>query len=262
MEKFVISDPGIKLKTNFVTSILIKTIYMKQIKYSVIALVAFLISVASFSQTVEEIVNKNIEATGGAEAWRKVTSIRTEGSMTVQGAEVAITITVLHGKGMKQEISVMGMTGFTIVTPAAGWNFMPFQGQSSPEAMTADELKEGQDDMDAQGILIDYAAKGTTVELLGKEDVEGTECFKLKATTKNGSVETMFIDPKSYLVVRTITKQKANGQETEVITDLANYQKTPEGILVPMSLTLPFGEAKISKVEVNLAVDEKIFSPK
>jgi hypothetical protein len=235
---------------------------MKLIKFSAITLFTLFLGVASIAQTVEEIVNKNIEAIGGAEAWRKVTSLRTEGTMTVQGAEVSIVITVLHGKGMRQDISVMGMTGFTIVTPSAGWNFMPFQGQTSVDAMTADELKEGQDDIDAQGILIDYAAKGTTVELIGKEDVEGTECFKIKATTKFGTVETMFIDPKSYLVVRTISKQKANGQEAEITTDLANYQKTPEGILVPMSITLPFGEAVISKVEVNKEVDEKIFSPK
>ena len=59
---------------------------------------------------------------------------------------------------------------------------MPFQGQTAPEAKTAEELAEAQDNLDAQGELIDYAAKGHKVELIGKEDVEGTECFKLKVT--------------------------------------------------------------------------------
>ena len=155
----------------------------------------------------------------------------------------------------------MGMTGYQIVTPTQGWSFMPFQGQAKPEALTEEQLKESIDDLDLQGKFIDYSSKGSTVEMLGKEDVEGTECFKIKITTKSGNVETVFIDPKSFLIVRSISKRKANGQEADMTTDYSNYQKLPEGIVVPMSMTLPFGELKISKVEVNKTIDESIFKP-
>ncbi|MEO7121407.1 MAG: hypothetical protein ABIY62_09935, partial [Ginsengibacter sp.] len=62
-------------------------------------------------------------------------------------------------------------------------------------------------------------------------------------------------------VIRDVTKQKANGKETEVKTDLSNYQKLPEGILVPMSVKLPFGELTITDVKVNTSVDPNIFHP-
>ena len=234
---------------------------MKLIKTSAIAIGVMLVSVFTFAQTAEEIVTKHIEAIGGAAAWKKVNSLYYEGKMTVQGAEINITLTILNGKGLRQNITFMGMTGYQIITPTAGWNFMPFQGQKTPEAMTADQLKESADDLDIQGKLVDYKSKGNTVEYLGKDDVEGTECFKLKITSKAGNVETVFIDPKSYYIVRAVAKRTANGQENDVQTDLSNYQKLPEGIVVPFSIKLPDGELVISKAEVNKQVDESTFKP-
>ena len=234
---------------------------MKLIKTSAIAIVATLVSVFTFAQTAEEIVAKHIEAIGGTEAWKKINSLYYEGKLTVQGAEINVALTALNGKGVRQDLTVMGMTGYQIITPKAGWNFMPFQGQTTAEAMTADELKQSADDLDVQGKLVDYKAKGNTIESLGKDDVEGTECFKLKVTTKAGNVETIFIDPKTYYIVRTIQKRIANGQESDVPTDLSNYKKLPEGIVVPFSMTLPFGELVISKADVNKPVDESLFKP-
>jgi hypothetical protein len=213
------------------------------------------------AQTADEIVAKHIAAIGGADSWKKVNSMYQEGSMTVQGTDVAIAMTVLHKKGMRQNISLMGMTGYQIMTPTAGWNFMPFQGQQKPEAITADELKENVDELDTQGELIDYKTKGHTVEYLGKDDVEGTEAYKMRITQKSGKVKTFYIDPASNYIIRTVAKQKANGQEVEVTTDLSDYKKLPEGIVVPMSVKLPFGQMKVTKVEVNKPVDENLFKP-
>jgi hypothetical protein len=211
------------------------------------------------AQTADEVIAKHIDAIGGAENWKKVNSMKMEGVLQVQGAEVNVVVTVLHGKGMRQDISVMGMTGYEIVTPTEGWDFMPFQGQTEPEAKTAEELAEAQDNLDAQGELIDYAAKGHKVELIGKEDVEGTVCFKLKVTKKGGSISTLFFDPKTYYIVQSKSTQKANGQEMEVVTSFSNYEKLPEGIVVAKSLTLPFGEMNMSKITVNGPVEESFF---
>jgi len=231
---------------------------MKKIFLTIVAIVMVGFS---YAQTVDEIVNKHIEAIGGADAWKKVNSMVSTGSLKVQGADIGMNIAVLNGKGSRTDISAMGMNGYMIVTPTAGWNFMPFQGQKTPEPITADDLKEAQEALDVQGNLLDYKAKGHSIELLGKDDVDGVEAFKIKETLKSGKVETIFIDPKTYYIIRSISKQKANGKESDVTTNLSNYQKLPEGIMVPMSITLPFGEMTISKVELNKPIDENIFKP-
>lgn len=228
------------------------------------ALATLTFAVAAYTvqaQTADEIVSKHVTAIGGADAWKKVNSVVTEGKLTVQGAEVNVTATVLNGKGSRQDIAVMGMNGYQIMTPTAGWSFMPFQGQQKPEPVTEEQVKEAADQLDAQGALVDYKAKGHAVEYLGKDDVEGTECYKLKLTHKSGKTETIFVDPASYYIVKSISKQKANGQEMDVTTTLSNYKKLPEGIVVPMTVGLPFGEMNITKVEVNKPVDEAIFKP-
>jgi hypothetical protein len=147
------------------------------------------------------------------------------------------------------------------MTPAAGWGFMPFNGQTKPEPVTEDQVKEGADQLDAQGTLVDYKTKGHTVNLLGKEDIDGVETFKMQLTQKSGKTETLFIDPKTYYIIRMISKVKANGQEVDQTTNLSNYKKLPEGIVVPMSITLPQGELVVKKVTLNGPVDETIFKP-
>jgi len=226
-------------------------------------LLAGCLAVASFTaakaQTADEIVTKYIDAIGGAENWKKVNSIRTEGAMNVMGNDVSITITKLQGKGMRQDIAVAGMTGYVIVTPASGTTFLPFQGQSDPQPMPADALKENQDQLDAQGVLLDYKTKGHTVELLGKETINGAECYKVKITLASGKVATGYFDTKTNYLVRYITKQHANGQEIEQIISFSNFQKLPEGIVVPMTISQQRGDITVSKVEINKPVDESIF---
>jgi outer membrane lipoprotein-sorting protein len=229
---------------------------MKRFVFSFLLLATGFIAKA---QTADEIIAKHIEAIGGADKWKKVNSLKLEGTLIVQGTTVTMTQTILHQKGNRQDISVMGMNGFMIIAPTSGWNFMPFNGQAAPEPMTAEDVAENQSELDVQGILIDYAAKGHSVEYLGKDDVEGTDCFKLKINLKGGKSDTYFLDAKSYLLIRTISKQKSNGQEMEVITNFSNYEKQPEGIMVAKSIGLPFGELNITKVTINPAVDENIF---
>jgi hypothetical protein len=234
---------------------------MKSIKMLTLAFVAVLFSTGSFAQTAEEIIAKHVEAIGGESNWKKVNTLRQEASLSVQGMEINVVITGIHNKGVKQEFNVMGMNNYSIITPTAGWNFMPIQGQTKPEPMTAEQLKYGVDQVDLQGDVVDYKAKGHTVDKLDDEEVEGVSCFKIKMTRKNGNEVVFLIDPKSFYCVRTVSKIMANGQEMESISNLSNYQKLPEGIVIPFTLessTVP-APINISKVVVNGPIDEALF---
>jgi len=232
---------------------------MKKILFAIVAMFCFGLTNA---QTADSIINKHIEAIGGKDAWMKVNSLRMEGVMKVQGAEINVKITVLNNKGMRQDITFGGMSGYQILTPTGGWNFMPFQGQKQPDPITDDELKESQSELDAQGTLLNYKEKGHNVEYLGTEDVDGVDAYKIKETLKGGKVETVYIDPKNYYIIRVVSKVKANGQEMDQTQNMSNYQKQPNGIVIPMSMTTGFGgDLTITKVEINVPIEESIFKP-
>lgn len=229
---------------------------------SVVAAMA--LSVSALSQTADEVIDKHYEVIGGKDNWRKVTSTKMEATVSTQGMDIPITVYQVHNKAMKQEINVMNMVGYVIMTTEGGWNFLPFMGQTAPEPMTADDLEVGKEALDIQGELLDYKAKGHSVELLGKEDVDGTECHKLKLTRKSGRAMTFLIDTKTNYIIRTVTKVKANGQEVDQTQNFSNYQKLPFGIVVPMSMEnsgLP-APLVIAKMEVNPTIEASVFEVK
>ena len=71
----------------------------------------------------------------------------------------------------------------------------------------------------------------------------------------------MFNDPATNYVIRQVQKVKANGQEQEITLNLSNFQKLPEGIVIPMTMGSGQGDFKVNKVEVNTVKDESIFKP-
>lgn len=226
----------------------------------VLSVVAFgLISVSSFAQKQDEIILKHIDAIGGKDNWSKVKSIRSEATMKAQGAEIKMTFIQVDKKAMRQNISLMGMEGYSIITEKEGWSFMPFQGQTKPEPMTADDVKNSQDDLYLQDKFLTYKELGCKLEFLGKDDMDGTECFKFKMTDKNAEETTYFLDASSYLTIKQTNKIKADGKEMENSTLFSNYKKLPEGILYPMTVGGPWGDAEFSKVEINPVIDEKEF---
>jgi hypothetical protein len=248
----------LKSKANYLAD---KYTTMNLIKYLSFAVTGLFFSLMSVAQTADEIVAKHITAIGGADNWKKINNMRQEAILSVQGMDIPVVITALHNKATKQEYTVMGMTGYSIITSEGGWNFNPMQGQTKPEPITQDELKYGKDQLDLQGDFVDYKAKGHTNQLLDKEDVEGVECLKLKLTRKSGNESIFFFDPKTYYIVRTSSKISANGQEVESVVNLSNYQKLPEGIVIPHTIENSAIPAPITlnKVIINGTVDEAVF---
>jgi hypothetical protein len=214
------------------------------------------------AQTVDEVIDNYLAAVGGKDKLMALNSVKMEGTLTTQGFDVGITVTVLNGKGSRTDISIPGMSeGFRIVTPTKGWNYLPFQGQTSPEEAPEDQVKAQQSQLDLQTPLFNYAAKGHNVELQGMEKVDGADCYKLKVTYNNGKMATLYIDATTYYRVKSVTTININGEDTEVETTYTDFKKTPEGYVFPFSQTNQSGTINFTSIEINKPVDENIFKP-
>ena len=90
-----------------------------------------------------------------------------ESSMKANGAEIKVTIYMVDKKAMRQNIALMGMEGYSILTNTEGWTYMPFQGQTKPEAMTADDVKKAQDGLSLSDDFITYKEQGKKIRIFG-----------------------------------------------------------------------------------------------
>lgn len=225
-----------------------------------IALVITVFTLQSKAQTVDEIINKHIEARGGAEKLKNLQTMVMEGRVEQGGNEIALKFYLSNGIGVRTEFSVMGQTGYNILTPTGGWSFNPFAGNTEAQAMPEDQVKEGQSQLDIVGPLYDYKAKGNKIDLQGKEKIEGKDCYKLLLTRANGKTVTYFID-EAGLVLRSVSTSTVNGSETEVTTDFSDYRKTPDGYLVAFKRINANGEISFDKIETNVKIDDTVFKP-
>lgn len=211
------------------------------------------------AQTVDEIVEKYITALGGKEKLTSLKTVKMEGTMTVQGYDLTITTTKSHMIGVRTDIEVMGTSNYQVANATKGSTFFPVRGQTEPEEMDPDMLKSSQNQMDLQGALCNYKDKGTTVELLGKETVDGSEAYKLKVSYKNGVVSTYYIDSKTSRIVKTEGKLKINGEEQNIVTTYSDYKQNADGYWFPYSVTNAQGTITYDKISTNITVDENIY---
>jgi hypothetical protein len=216
--------------------------------------------------TVDQLVAKNIEAKGGASALRDLGTLRLSGKMLVQEGQIQLAYLQIKKRpeDVRTEASLQGMTQIEAYDGKDGWRISPFFGRKDPERMSADDVKALVEDAEMDGPLVDWKAKGNTVEYLGTEDVDGTPAHKLKVTRKNGDVSLVYLDPDHFLEIRVVTQRTRHGAYEEVETDLGDYEKVG-GVFVPTSIE--FGSKGspdkqriiIDKVEGNVPVDDAIF---
>jgi len=199
-------------------------------------LLAGLMGTAAWAQTADEIIAKNIEAKGGLEKLKAIQTMRITGKMMMgPGMEAPLIIESARPHKMRMEFTFQGMTGIQAYDGTTGWMVMPFMGKKDPEPMSADDLKQAEDQADIDGPLVDYKDKGNQVEYLGKDEVEGTPVFKLKVTKKNGDIQTLYLDADSYLEIKAEGKTKVRGQEIEGETTFGDYKEV-DGLVIAHSI--------------------------
>jgi hypothetical protein len=231
---------------------------MKKIFLSIAVLLAAIFTVNA--QTADEVIAKYITAIGGADKWSKVQSIKIEGQIEVQGIAIPFTMQGVQMKGMRVDAEFQGNKIIDITTPTKGWSQNPFGGKATLSPISDDELKQKVDELDIQDAFVDYKAKGSTVEFLGKDEEDGNEYFKIKLTTKTGNDKTYFIDTKTYLVYKEESIVKQQGQEIKAAVKYLDYQTLDFGI--KMAFKQDQGQMMMvnKKITINPTVDPTIFN--
>lgn len=226
----------------------------------ILPIVALVFSLASYAQSADEVIAKYLTAKGGADNLRKIESLVMKGNLNVNGSQIPVTMSMVNAAGFRVDFSFNGMSGFNIISKDSGWDFNPFAGQTKAEPLTAEDVKSKQDALDIRDDLLDYASKGTSVEYLGTEDVEGTECHKMLLNLSSGKQKTFYIDTDGFMLIKSSEKTTVNGQETESNIMYSNYKMVGD-IMFAHNIESALGPIEMESIEINTPIDNSVFKP-
>jgi hypothetical protein len=224
-----------------------------------------LLSGAAQAFTADELVTKNLEAHGGLDKIHALKTLRLEGKLIFGGGFELRSVSLYKAPDkVRQEASLQGLTQVQAWDGKEAWQIQPFGGRKDPERLSADDAKGLADGADMVNGLVDWKARGSTVEYLGTEDVDGTDAHKLKLTRKNGDVTYYFLDPDYFLEIRSLDNRTVRGVMTESESDFGDYELV-EGVYLPFSSAFgPKGstqkaKAVIEKATANVSLDDAQF---
>ncbi len=176
---------------------------------------------------VDEIVTANLTARGGLEAIQALQSIRATGMATASGGRIARVVQEIKRPGFyRLEFSSQGTTAVFAHDGKVGWHVAPMEGVFEPEPITPENHSEaGIDERDIEGPLVNWRAKGHTVELVGRETLQGGETDKLKVTLADGGIRYDYVDVASHQVVRSDKTEMIRGRSMQMEETYSDFRE-------------------------------------
>ena len=114
-------------------------------------------------------------------------------------AQLPFVMELERPRKLRFELQFAGKTAVQVYDGANGWKLRPYLNRLEVEPYTEDELKSAAVQTELDGPLVDYAAKGTKVELEGLEKVENRDTYNLKLTLKDSRVMHVWVDAQTFL---------------------------------------------------------------
>lgn len=203
----------------------------------------------SFAQTAKEIIDKNIELSGGLTNWKLLNSVFLQGKVILgvkdeypikiyqQRPNLTKTVLTINNK----ETAIEGYDG----TKGYAMNYATNKIQEYP-SYTAESFDND---------FIDWENKGFDAKYLGKEKVGDIYCHKVQLT-KNVNKNYYYFDTKTYMLLKEIKKD-----ETLLYSD---YKKVGN-LLMPFRIesSSPKKDGDfvmlLNKVEINKAFPSNTF---
>ncbi|MBV8207581.1 MAG: outer membrane lipoprotein-sorting protein [Acidobacteria bacterium] len=141
-----------------------------------------------------------------------------------------------RSRKQRVELQFAGKTAVQVYDGANGWKLRPYLNRLDVEPYTQEELKAASMQSDLDGPLVDYAAKGSKIELVGMEKVEDRDAFKIKVTFKNGQSQHIWVDAETFLESKMEgTPRRLDGAYHPVEVYFRDYREM-HGLMIPFLL--------------------------
>lgn len=220
------------------------------------------LSSAASAQTVDEIVAKNLAAKGGIEKLKSIQSIRSTGTMSAQGQTVTVLLVSKRPNLTRQEIVMAGQTMLMVFDGTKARMINPMVS-TTPVDVQPEQLEMIKDQSDIDGPLVDYKTKGYQIDFVGAESPDGKLVLHLRVQRKALPVQDLYLDSVTFLEAKVSTTVPGSGV---IETQFGDYRAV-EGMTMPFSIKtvaagMTLNEMKLTKIELNVPIDDAIFTIK
>lgn len=183
---------------------------------------------AAASESVETIVSKHLDAQGGAQKLKSLTTLVAKSKSYENGKLLtATTMTRARPNKFRYDTEKDGKAWSKGFDGAAGWYVENGEVKDLEPAKVAMMKQKA----DFDDVLIDYRQKGAKVELVGVADLNGSPAYKLKVTRSSGDVEQRYLDRRSMLEVKRTMTYVHEGKSTEKTITFSDYRNV-DGVML------------------------------
>ncbi len=228
---------------------------MKKLIYLFVGML-FSFTLSAQDLSLDEILNNYYEIMG-LDKLAKVKGIEIKGKSFNQGMEYDFTMITVPPGRYRLEVPIQGQTMVQVYDQGEAWVIAPWTGTLAPKDITGDQLKQMEKQADITGELYNWKEKGSKVELLGKEDMEGSDVYKIKLTDKNGDETIYYIDAENFVILKTENTITMRGEPVKTESSISDYKPVEEGIIMAYSHTDSYN----GQVVNTLTIDTVILNP-
>lgn len=213
--------------------------------------------------TVDEIVARHVASRGGAEKWASIQTQRMAGTLYTQDIEIGMVMLTRRPNLGRQELTIElpGQDPVPILNVFDGtkaWTINPLLSGPTTVELTGRDAGMMRDQSELESPLIDYRAKGHTVEFVGTETIGNRRAYRLKVTRTGQPAAHYFVDAETGVELRIAPE----GVDAPVL-DFSDHRAV-DGILVPHHIRIQQTgqntlEIVLSSVEFNVPADDVMF---
>lgn len=230
--------------------------------------VTFAAAGQAYAQSADAIIDKYLKARGGYKKLKAIETLRMTG--TYQEGEASFG-TYIEWRRPSSRVVVVGVPnevyreGFN----GTSWEYSAPSGDLKITEPTSAAGKAARRGAEFDESIVDYREKGHSVDLIGREKLNGRDVYHLRVTLNDGWVKDYYLDTKTHLIValRKAMPLHAIGPDIESLSMYEDY-KPVAGVLFPhLFVERNTATGKImntlrwERIEANVRIDERQFSP-
>lgn len=214
------------------------------------------------AQVKEDIILRHQQAMGGQKNWQGIKTITTLSERYDDGMTIIEKKQMIPGKAIRIDYTYKTRANtipddkyFVIVSDNKGWKYLPDNQSKKTDTLTSGEIKYYKNYYYFNDPLL-YNNPNAKTEYLGKENIEGKECYKFSVSYPIGITDYLYIEANTYLLFKSVHID----HDSEIEWMYGKYQKISNSVLqIPYEINNEYEQVQLKEIKINTPIPENIF---